>query len=338
MPNSLRLAEEPLPERPLKREQEPLLRVKEEEEEERGLIGRLRRSHHVSQEVLARLLPPVKPGTVAEPAPAATDFQETQEEPRGRQRRRAIIKFETEPPAKRYKRRMKVEPEEAPERPGKRKRQEAEPGPRTRPSRGRATFASTGLELSIRQKRSIAELPANFTEEWSAQVTHLIADTFRRTAKMMCAICRGVAIVQPGYIAACRKAGMLLDVEPFLLRDAVCEAAFARKRNLSEGYSVAAALQRAQSHGPLLRGISVYCFASVIEKDDVALLVAAAGGKLLTRFPNAPDDSSVLLLAERAVSSELETKRRSLHAVYDVELLREAACTQELRRNAYRLR
>ena len=34
---------------------------------------------------------------------------------------------------------------------------------------------------------------------------------------------------------------------------------------------------------------------------------------------------------------EREQKRRKTFEVYDVELLREAACTQQLRRSAYRL-
>merc|ERR1712032_242363 len=100
----------------------------------------------------------------------------------------------------------------------------------------------------------------------------------------------------------------------------------------------AAALERARTLGPLLQGISVYCFPSVVEKRELPLLVAAAGGTWLTRFPQSPDDNSVLLLAERTVSSEKEQQHRKMYEVYDVELLREAACTQQIRRSAYRLR
>lgn len=175
-------------------------------------------------------------------------------------------------------------------------------------------------------------------EEWSPEITHLVADTFRRTAKMMCAICHGASIVTPEYIVACRAAGRLVDEMPFVLQDAVCEAAFARKRGIARGYSLATALRRAREQGPLLQGISVYCFPSVIEKRELPLLVAAAGGTWLSRLPANPDDSSVLLLAERTVSGEKEQRQRKAHEVYDVELLREAACTQQLRRAAYRLR
>ncbi|CAE8585558.1 unnamed protein product [Polarella glacialis] len=155
---------------------------------------------------------------------------------------------------------------------------------------------------------------------------------------MMCAICRGAHIVTDAFVNSCRDAQALVDEGPFVLKDEVCEAAFARKRGMSQGYTLAFALERARQNGPLLRGISVYCFPSVVEKRELPLLVAAAGGTWLNRFPSSPNDPSVLLLAERTVSSDREQQRRKAHAVYDVELIREAACTQELRRNAYRLR
>merc|ERR1712032_1373747 len=200
-------------------------------------------------------------------------------------------------------------------------------------------FSATGLEISSRQKRIITEeLGASLARDWSIEITHLVADTFRRTTKMMCAICRGVQVVVPEYVGACRAAGTLVEEAPYVLRDEVCEAAFARKRGIRSGYSLAAALQQARSAGPLLQGVSVYCFPSVIEKRELPLLVAAAGGTWLSRFPQSPADSSVLLLAERTVSSEKEQQRRKMYEVYDVELLREAACTQQIRRSAYRLR
>ncbi|CAJ1339511.1 unnamed protein product [Effrenium voratum] len=201
---------------------------------------------------------------------------------------------------------------------------------------GRPVFATTGLELSSRQKRLLLDLHGVLVADWVPQISHVIADTFRRTTKMMCAICKGAQIVTPAYVKASREAGRLVDETPFLLKDELCEAAFARKRGLG-GYSLAGALQLARKKGPLLRGMSVYCFPSVGEKRELPLLVSAAGGTWLKRFPLQPSDPSVLLLAERSVSSERELKRRKLFEVYDVELLREAACTQELRRAAYRL-
>lgn len=155
---------------------------------------------------------------------------------------------------------------------------------------------------------------------------------------MMCAICRGCNIVVPGYLAACRAAGRLVEEGPYTLEDRVCEEAFARRRGLSAGYSLAAALERVRRHGPLLAGVSVYCFPSVTEKRELPTVVVAAGGTWLQRFPSDPGDEAVLLLAERGAASAREVARRQTYEVYDVEMLREAACTQELRRPVYRLR
>lgn len=201
---------------------------------------------------------------------------------------------------------------------------------------GRKVFATTGVELSGRQKRFLMDLQGVLVSDWIPQISHVIADTFRRTTKMMCAICKGAHIVTPAYVKACREAGRWVDEEDFTLKDEICESAFARKRGMP-GYSLSAAVKRAQSNGPLLQGISVYVFPSVGDKRDLPILVAAAGGTWLKRFPLQPEDPSVLLLAERSVNSERERKRRKTFEVYDVELLREAACTQELRKSAYRL-
>jgi len=203
-------------------------------------------------------------------------------------------------------------------------------------------FAATGIEFSGRQKRILRDMGATIVQDWSPHITHLVADTFRRTTKMMCAICRGAKVVVPRYLDACRPLTpsgrfSIVDETPFLLQDRLCEGAFALKRNLSDGYSLVGALQLARKNGLLLEGMSIYCFPSVVDKRELPHLVAAAGGTWLTRFPSQPDSASVLLLAERTVSSERERQRRKAHKVYDVELLREAACTQEIRKTAYRL-
>lgn len=157
---------------------------------------------------------------------------------------------------------------------------------------------------------------------------------------MQCAICHGAHVLVPAYVTACREAGRLVPEEPFILQDDVCEPAFARKRNIQGGYSLKAALELARRNGALLKGVSVYCFPSVTDtaRKSLPLIVAAAGGTWLTKFPSRPIDDSVLLLAERTVVGERERRRRQQFEVYDVELLQEAACTQILRRYAYRLR
>uniref|UniRef100_A0A7S4S4U4 BRCT domain-containing protein n=1 Tax=Alexandrium monilatum TaxID=311494 RepID=A0A7S4S4U4_9DINO len=200
-----------------------------------------------------------------------------------------------------------------------------------------SVFSATGLEVGRLERRTIAKLGGSFTADWDLEVTHLIADTFRRTTKMMCAICAGARIVTPDYLKACREAGALVDDRRFALQDPVCERAFARKHGILGGYALDEALERRRSGGPMLQGVSVYCFPSVVEKHDLPHVVAAAGGRWLQRFPSGSDLGSVLLLAEREASDKTEQQRRRKWKVYDVELLREAACTQVLRKKAWRL-
>jgi len=204
-----------------------------------------------------------------------------------------------------------------------------------------AIFTATGVEMTAARRRTIKALGATFTNEWMPSVSQLIADTFRRTTKMMCAICSGARVVVPAYLDACAKAGKLVDDAQFLLRDEVCEAAFARKQHLADDFSVSATLERRNQHGPLLHGVSVYCCSSVVERHDLPHLVAAAGGawldELPASFPGHLD--SVLLLAERTARSDAEQEQRQKASkVYDVEMLREAAITQMLRRRQWRLK
>lgn len=199
-------------------------------------------------------------------------------------------------------------------------------------------FTATSVELSRSQIRFLTStLGANVVDEWSPGVSHLIADTFRRTTKLMCAICAGVPIVTPAYIDACRKANCLVDCKPFQLQDKLCEAAFAKKHGLP-GFSLEAASEQRRQCGPLLEGMSVHCFTSVTERRDLQAVVEAAGGRWVRKPPVAWELPSVLLLGQAGIKpEERELDKWQAGLVYDTELIREAACTQVLRRNVYRL-
>lgn len=208
--------------------------------------------------------------------------------------------------------------------------------PVPRPCRERC-FTSTGFELGKKQKLVLEQFGCKLVDAWNPCVTHLIADTFRRTTKMMCAIASGADIITPDYLVACSAKNVLIDVRPFALRDTICEAAFARKRGLAD-YSLAGALDRRRQQGPLLKDMSVFCLPSVSEKRELPLLVVASGGNWLEEWPSSLDDPQLLLLAERVPVSADEGRVRKTHKVFDVELLREAACTQVLRKSLYRIR
>jgi len=217
-------------------------------------------------------------------------------------------------------------------------------------------ITATGLEVGQGIRQNLNAFGASFREEWSSDITILIAHAFRRTTKLMCAICQGAEILKPAYLSASRAAGRLLDPGPFALQDKASEDAFAKKKGLSGGYSLKLAISRARLHGPLLAGVSVFCFCSVSGRAELQTLVHAAGGMWLECDPrgcsaaSGPENTkslggaggatvpTILIVGEESSESTgLEAARFENCPVYDAELLREAACTQELRHEIYRI-
>jgi len=206
---------------------------------------------------------------------------------------------------------------------------------------GVVCFTSTGLELGTKHRRQLrSRLGVKFVDEWTPEVTHLLADTFRRTTKMMCAICSGAIVVTPDYIDACLRSGSLVDDAPYVLKDAVCEAAFAKKHGLPR-YSLQVALEESRRSGPLLAGVAVHCSPVVMGRSEMKILVEAAGATWLRHVPDtseAAEAQPVLLLGKAGTEPPpRHAERWRLHTAYDAELLREAACTQKLRYDVYRL-
>ena len=188
----------------------------------------------------------------------------------------------------------------------------------------KAYFVCTGLVLDeARCKKLKSSLGITVLENWSSKVTHVIAKDFKRTTKLMCGVCAGLPIVTPAFIDECLKAGELISEAPFLLRDEAAEASFATKRQLPS-FSLQAAVQRARAGG-LLKGKSVYWHGDDDEKEELKLLVEAAKGRWLKRKPKKPK-------LETAIPKSIV-----LGQDFDPELLREAACTQEMRWDTYRL-
>lgn len=196
--------------------------------------------------------------------------------------------------------------------------------------RQKVYFAVTGFVLDRVKRDKLEKIPGVVVlDEWSSKVTHVIAKGFRRTTKLMCAVCAGLHIVVPEFIDECIKAGDVIDEEAFLLRDEISEATFAEKHQLPI-YSLQTAVQQARIEGALLRNKSVYWIdGSAAEREELRLLVEAAGGRWLKRKPRKPP------AAEAVVATA--PKSLWLGKDFDPELLREAACTQVLRWETYRL-
>merc|ERR1711879_67247 len=149
----------------------------------------------------------------------------------------------------------------------------------------------------------MGRIGARIIEDWAPEVTHLVTDTFRSTLKLMCSICVGAHIVTPAYLDACEEAGRLVDEAPHLLRDELCEAAFAKKHGL-ESYSLQAALELARQRGPLLSGVEVMCSGYVARQRELEHIVRMAGGEWL---------ASVAGSSTLGSSSHRAQQKRSLH-------------------------
>ena len=195
--------------------------------------------------------------------------------------------------------------------------------------RPKVYFAVTGFVLDRVKRDKLEKIPGVVVvDEWSSKVTHVVAKGFRRTTKLMCAVCAGLHIVVPEFIDECIKAGDVIDEETFLLRDETAEATFAEKHQLPI-YSLQTAVQQARIEGALLRNKSVYWMdGSAAEREELRLLVEAAGGRWLKRKPRKPPAEAVVATAPKSLW---------LGQDFDPELLREAACTQVLRWETYRL-
>lgn len=204
-------------------------------------------------------------------------------------------------------------------------------------------FTCTGFEMERELRKSLERtLGVKVLQEWSPYVTHLVASSFRRTTKMMCAVCVGAHIVSPEFLTACNAQGAKVDEAPYLLRDTVCETAFARKHGLAK-FELQTAVQHARRRGPLLSGSAVHCLAAVPGRTELQTLVIAAGGQWLPQMPTAMELTELqgqLLVLGSAASGRrgrLDADAAALSVAYDAELLREAACTQVLRLTKYKL-
>eukprot|EP00439_Symbiodinium_sp_Y106_P073778 s254_g13.t8 len=182
------------------------------------------------------------------------------------------------------------------------------------------------------------------TNTWTMQATHLVACRLRRTFKIMCALCRGVPIVRPAFIKRCVQEARVSEVRnQDLLRDIIGQQIFAKRfLGRSQRYSLGDVLQRAQDR-PLLANYCVYVLPEVttMERPKLRALVEAAGGQWQEELPaETPFGGSLLVFADAAspaASLAQAASRGAPAGVYQLEALLSAACTQDLRLQAFQM-
>jgi len=198
-------------------------------------------------------------------------------------------------------------------------------------------MTTAGFDLEPEQRHFLKKtLKVKLVDYFSSNVSHVLADSFTTSTKLMCAICSGAKILSSKYLEACMEARRLVDDSEYLLNDTAGEEAFAEKFGLEE-YSLQTAAQQRRKAGPLLSGMSVHCALGVSGRQDLKTLVAAMGGKWLATAPRREPDERLLLLVDPQGLSDRDQDRLRAGLLFSPELLKEAACTQVCRRDVYRL-
>lgn len=112
--------------------------------------------------------------------------------------------------------------------------------------------------------------------------THLVTNKVRRTVKFLCGLSRGVVIVQPSWLEACKKAKSFVDTSPFLVKDKDAEEQF--KFDLQRSHDTA-------SRQGLLEGYKVHVTKRVKpEPSQMKDIIQSAKGEFLSSMPRMNDN------------------------------------------------
>ncbi|XP_077066306.1 mediator of DNA damage checkpoint protein 1 isoform X2 [Siphateles boraxobius] len=135
-------------------------------------------------------------------------------------------------------------------------------------------------------------------------MTHLVTDKARRTVKFLCAVARGVPIVNPDWLKKCGKVGHFLSTDEYILKDVEQEKKFS--------FSLQKTLLTAQSQ-PLLKGYEIHVTPSVMpEPSQMKEIITCCGARFLPKMPSAQKKHTVVVsceqdraLCQKAVSMSL---------------------------------
>ncbi|XP_028837931.1 mediator of DNA damage checkpoint protein 1 isoform X2 [Denticeps clupeoides] len=109
-------------------------------------------------------------------------------------------------------------------------------------------------------------------------MTHLVTDGVRRTVKFMCAVAKGIPVVNPDWLKKCGKEGSFMPADNFLVKDAVQE----KKFNFCLKESLRMASQK-----PLLEGYEIHVTRSVKpEPSQMKDIITCSGARYLPKMPS----------------------------------------------------
>lgn len=207
----------------------------------------------------------------------------------------------------------------------------------------RPCITLSGVALSAKVRRGLQKLGASIEANWTPKVSLVVANEFKRTLKIMCAICSGLPILTGYYLIGCELQGSWIDTRTYTLRDMKGERAFAKSKGLSS-FSLSSSFACRKRQGPLFDGRAVCVLRPTPkhQRDELKCLVIAAGGAWSDdKPPSDPSDHDLCFVDPDTFKDEsdlLQARRRAAPcALYNIELLFEACCTQQLRFDAFRL-
>ena len=149
-----------------------------------------------------------------------------------------------------------------------------------------------------------------------------MTDKIRRTAKLMCAMARGMPVVGPSWIAQSKMTKTFLDPWQYIIKDEESE----KKWRFSMANSLAAAGKK-----PLLKGLTIHATKSCAPPPEMLKqMVEASSGRWTNTLPTSSPDHQVIVLSCDKDKATYNKALKKGVKVYLPELLLLGLLRQEL--------
>uniref|UniRef100_A0A8C4QCU7 BRCT domain-containing protein n=1 Tax=Eptatretus burgeri TaxID=7764 RepID=A0A8C4QCU7_EPTBU len=149
-------------------------------------------------------------------------------------------------------------------------------------------------------QEAVRKLGGSVTEN-PLEASHLVTDRVRRTVKFLCAVARGLPIVQPEWLKRSLRKKTILPEEDFLVQDTEAERRF--------DFCLQDSLAKARKE-PCLQGMQVHVTCSVKpEPEYMSTIIKCAGGIFLPKMPHTLKDNVVIVSCEEDASRWLPARQ-----------------------------
>eukprot|EP00923_Selenidium_pygospionis_P011787 GHVN01020193.1.p1 GENE.GHVN01020193.1~~GHVN01020193.1.p1 ORF type:complete len:492 (-),score=58.71 GHVN01020193.1:187-1662(-) len=176
----------------------------------------------------------------------------------------------------------------------------------------------TGCEVKEPHKSAIRKLGWKLVESWTPEVSYIVAEAVKRTAKFLAGVCSGKPIVTPAFIVECGKRNESIDPSTFLLKDTAGEAKF--------NFCLRSAISKARDGASIFAGRKVCVCSSITRppREELVTILKAAGAEALFGHPKGRKLTADLIV----FGDSDDAKEIRPHPVYPIELLLDACLKQ----------